>query len=165
MARATERGSPSEPASFRTSRIFPVRRELVFKAWSTADHIKRWFCPTEFTIPEATVEMREGGVFELCMRAPDGAAHWVRGTFSEVSPFDRLVLDLRVEDMQGHGLFKALTAVNFADASGGTRMDVEQSYTVLDPEAAWMTQGAPEGWGQTLDKLADELVRMEGQSN
>ena len=36
------------------SRTFPVSRDWVFKAWSTADHIKRWFCPTHYTVPDAT---------------------------------------------------------------------------------------------------------------
>ena len=36
-----------EPAPVRVSRVFAAPRETVFKAWSSADHIKRWFCPDE----------------------------------------------------------------------------------------------------------------------
>ena len=36
-----------------------------------------------------------------------------------------------------------------------------QSYTVLDPAAAWMAEGAPQGWAQTLDKLGEEVRRMQ----
>ena len=32
----------------------------------------------------ATVEMRVGGAFEVCMRSPAGEEHWTRGTFVEV---------------------------------------------------------------------------------
>jgi uncharacterized lipoprotein YmbA len=39
-------------------------------------------------------------------------------------------------------------------------MDVVQTYSVLDPEAAWMVTGAPQGWAQTLVKLAAEVTRM-----
>ena len=35
-----------------------------------------------------------------------------------------------------------------------------QTYTVLDPDAAWMAEGAPQGWAQTLDNLSAELLRM-----
>jgi uncharacterized protein YndB with AHSA1/START domain len=32
-----------QSAPLRVSRVFPASREVVFKAWSSADHIKRWF--------------------------------------------------------------------------------------------------------------------------
>ena len=43
----------------------------------------------------------------------------------------------------------------------GREIDVLQTYTVLDPDAAWMATGAPQGWAQTLDNLAAELSRMQ----
>ena len=47
-----------EPAPLRVSRVFPAPRETVFRAWSSADHIKRWFCPDGYSVPEAKVEVR-----------------------------------------------------------------------------------------------------------
>jgi len=159
MAKPAETSLPQMPP-LRVSRTLHAPREVVFKAWSSAEHVKRWFAPTGFTVPQATVEMRVGGAFEVLMRAPDGVEHWARGTFVEVSPFDRLALDLVVEDTKGHALFRAFTEVRFADALGGTQIDVVQTYTVIDPEAAWMAQGAPQGWAQTLDNLTAEVRRM-----
>ena len=160
MAQTVEKSLPLEPPPVRLSRSLNAPRELVFRAWSSADHVKRWFAPTGFTVPQARVEMHVGGPFEALMRAPDGVTHSVRGTFVEVSEFDRLALDLVVEDTKGHALFRAYTEANFTEALGGTRIDVTQTYTVLDPDAAWMATGAPEGWAQTLDKLAAEIARM-----
>ena len=162
MAQRSETSRAAELAPVRVSRTFPAPRETVFEAWSSADHVKRWFCPTGFTVPQARVEMRVGGPFEVCMRAPDGVEHWTRGMFTEISPVDRLVLDLDVTDAAGRSLFRAYTEVSFAEESGGTRMDVVQTYTVTDPEAAWMADGAPQGWAQTLDKLEAEVARMRG---
>jgi uncharacterized protein YndB with AHSA1/START domain len=105
--------------------------------------------------------MRIGGAFEVLMRAPDGAEHWVRGAFVELVPNERLTLDLTVSDARGHALFRAFTEVLFADALGGTQLDVTQTYTVIDPEAAWMGQGARQGWAQTLDNLSAEVRRMQ----
>ncbi len=161
MAETTAMKLPLEPPPVRISRTFHAPRELVFKAWSSADHVKRWFAPTGFTVPQAKVEMRVGGPFEVLMRAPDGVEHWARGKFVDASEFDRLVIDIVVEDVKGHALFRALTDANFSEALGGTRIDIVQTYTVLDPEAAWMAQGAPQGWAQTLDNLSTELQRMQ----
>jgi uncharacterized protein YndB with AHSA1/START domain len=158
---ATPDAAPPQSPTVRLSRIFPARRETVFAAWSTAAHVSRWFAPEGCDVTEAAVELRVGGRFELCMRSPVGA-HWLRGTFIEVSPPDRLVIDMRISETDGNALFAALTEVDFADApGGGTRMDVTQTYTIIDPSKAWMVAGAPQGWRSTLDNLAREVARME----
>jgi uncharacterized protein YndB with AHSA1/START domain len=163
MARAIETTDVAQPPPLRLSRVLHARRATVFKAWSSAEHVKRWFSPATFTVPDANVDMRVGGAFEVCMRSPSGEEHWSRGTFVEVVPHTRLVIDMHATDRAGKPLFRAYTEVDFADALGGTRMDVVQTYTFLDPSiAAPMVAGAPEGWRTTLDKLEREVVRMQG---
>jgi uncharacterized protein YndB with AHSA1/START domain len=163
MAQGIDAATGAEPAlPLRLSRVLHARPETVFKAWSSAEHIKRWFAPETFTVPEATVDMRVGGKFELCMRSPAGEEHWIRGRFVEVTPHTRLVIDMRVDDSAGTPLFRAYTEVGFAEALGGTRMDVVQTYTLIDLSKGWMIAGAPEGWRSTLDNLERELVRLEG---
>jgi len=164
QANEAKRGrAVDQPPPLRISRVLHARRETVFKAWSAAEHVKRWFSPAGFTVPDARVEMRVGGPFEVCMRSPSGEEHWTRGTFVEVTPHSRLVIDMRVADGAGKPLFRAYTEVDFAEVLGGTRMDVVQTYTFADPSiAAPMVAGAPEGWRSTLDKLEKEVVAMQG---
>ena len=152
-----------ETAPVRVSRVFAAPRETVFKAWSSADHIKRWFCPDGYLVPEAKVEMRVGGAFEVCMRSPEGVDHWTRGTFTEVIAPERLTIDHHVIDPCGGGpLFSAVTAVKFIDKGrDGTLMEVVQTYSAAGAaQADQMLKGAPEGWRQTLDKLEAEVARM-----
>lgn len=162
VSSASQEATDQPAAPLRLSRAFHARRETVFKAWSTAEHVQRWFSPETFTVPDAKVEMRVGGPFEVCMRSPAGEQHWLRGRFVDVVPNTRLVIDMLVTDSAGKELFRAYTEVAFADALGGTRMDVVQTYTLLDPSVAWMVAGAPGGWSSTLDKLEKEVVRMQG---
>lgn len=159
---ATPAEAGQELPPLQLSRVVHAPRETVFRAWTSAEHVQRWFAPETFTVPQARVEPRVGGPFELCMRSPQGEAHWIRGEFVEVAPATRLVIDMRIADAAGKPLFRALTEVDFADALGGTRVDVVQRYTLIDPAAAWMVEGAPEGWRTTLDKLEKEAVRMRG---
>jgi uncharacterized protein YndB with AHSA1/START domain len=159
MARPTERVVP-QPAPLRLSRVFHAPRETVFAAWISAEHIKRWFCPETFTVPEARVEPRVGGPFEVCMRSSTGEDHWSRGTFVEMVPSTRLVFEGQVDDRTGKPLFRVSTEVDFADVPGATRLDIVQRYTLLDPSSGWMVAGAPEGWRSTLDKLEREVVRL-----
>jgi uncharacterized protein YndB with AHSA1/START domain len=158
------RDEAGDQPPLRLSRTLHARRETVFKAWSSAEHVKNWFSPETFTVPDAAVEMRVGGRFDVCMRSPAGEEHWIRGTFVEVTPNSRLVIDMHVTDTAGNKLFRAWTEVGFADALGGTQMDVVQRYSFIDPSKAWMAKGAPEGWRSTLDKLEAEVVRMQGGS-
>jgi uncharacterized protein YndB with AHSA1/START domain len=64
----------------------------------------------------------------------------------------------------GKPLFRAYTEAEFSDALGGTRVDLVQTYTLIDQTAAWMVAGAPEGWRSTLDRLEREVIRMHGGS-
>jgi uncharacterized protein YndB with AHSA1/START domain len=166
MGRKTEvRHDPDvqQPPPLKLSRIIHAQRETVFKAWSTADHVKRWFSPETYTAPEARVKMHAGGAFEVCMRSPSGEEHWTRGTFVEVTPHTRLVIDMYATNDTGKPLFRAYTEVDFSDVLGGTQVDIVQTYTFIDPStAAAMVAGAPEGWRTSLDKLEKEVLRMSG---
>ena len=150
-----------QPAPLRISRTFHASRTAVFAAWSSADRIKRWFSPETYTVSDATVDLRAGGAFDVCMRAPDGSEHWMRGHFVEVAPPSRLVFESQVSGGDGAPLFSVRTEVDFSDVSGGTKMDIVQTYTFIDPSiAAPMVGGASEGWRTTLDKLEREVARL-----
>ncbi len=145
------------------SGIFPAPRALVFEAWSTAEHLKRWFSPEGFTTPEAEVDFRPGGVCAICMRSPDGQDFWSRGHYLEISPPDRLVFSSSVGDA-GSPKFTVHTTVTFEDHDGGTRMSVRQVYDLHDPAFRTAVDGAPEGWRTTLDKLAREVARIQASA-
>jgi uncharacterized protein YndB with AHSA1/START domain len=141
-------------------RTFAAPRALVFKAWSSAEHIKRWFSPETYTTPEAEVDFRSGGVFAVCMRSPDGQDHWSRGTFVEVAPPDRLAFAGTVV-VDGEPKFSVHTLVTFEDDGAGTRMTVRQDYDIHDKAFGGAVAGASEGWRTTLDKLEREVARIE----
>jgi len=141
-------------------RTFPAPRGVVFKAWSSADHIQRWFSPEHYTVPEAEIDFRTGGVFVFCMRSPEGQDHWSRGRYDEVSPPDRLAFTVAVGAAASPEV-TAFTTVTFEDDGAGTRITVRQRYDIHDPAFAAAVAGAPEGWRTTLDKLAREVVRIQ----
>jgi uncharacterized protein YndB with AHSA1/START domain len=163
----TNRKSPrlqAQPEPLVISRLFPARRDLVYRAWTSAEHLKHWFCPAGFSVPQAEVDCRVGGVFDICMRSPEGWSHWTRGKYLEIVPQSRLVIEMSVAGDDDQVLFRARTVASFTDEAHGTRLEVTQSYTILDPKSVPMIQGAPRGWGQTLDRLAQELARVERSS-
>jgi uncharacterized protein YndB with AHSA1/START domain len=142
------------------SRRFHAPRERVFQAWGSPEQLQQWFCPANYSVPEAHVEFRAGGAFELCMRSKEGDDHWTRGHYLEVVPFSRIVLDLYALGDGGERLFRAHTVVTFASESVETRLEVTQTYTPLEPEAAPMIAGAAQGWSETLDRLGRLFSRL-----
>ena len=160
MARANDGKTGMKPEPLVISRKFPAPRELVFKAWSSAEHMKRWFCPKGFTVPEAEIDFRPGGVCAICMRSPDGHDFWSRGTYIEIAPPDRLVFTSAVV-IGGAPKFTAHTTVTFEEDGAGTRMIVRQAYEVHDENFLAAIEGAPEGWRTTLDKLEQEVARIQ----
>lgn len=163
MAQVNEAAAGVKP-ELMISRSFSAPRELVFKAWSTADHMKRWFSPEGCTVPEATVDFRPGGVCEVCMRLPDGEDFWSRGAYIEIAPPERLAFSSSVF-VKGERKFTAHTTVTFEKEGAGTRMIVRQSYDIHDPSFHNVVEGSTEGWRTTLDKLELEVSRIKTAAN
>jgi uncharacterized protein YndB with AHSA1/START domain len=140
------------------SRVFAAPREVVFKAWSSAEHIKRWFSPEGAEVSEAEVEFRPGGAIAVCMRLPDGTEHWSRGRFGEIVAPEKLTFEGEVSAGDKPGFF-VRTTVLFADEGASCRMTVEQNYEIYDQAFRSAVSGANEGWRTTLDKLEREVAR------
>lgn len=148
-----------KPEPLVMSRLFKAPRDTVFRAWSSAEHIKRWFSPADCSVPEAEIDFRAGGAIAVCMQLPDGSRNWSRGSFVEVTPTERLAFAGGVSS-NGTLLFNVLTTVTFADEAGGTRMTVHQAYEIFDASARFAVGGATEGWRTTLDKLEALVTRL-----
>jgi uncharacterized protein YndB with AHSA1/START domain len=161
MANVNEAGIKAGPLEL--SRHFEAPRALVFQAWSTAEHVKRWFSPEGLSVPEAEVDFRPGGVFVVCMRTPDGQDFWSRGNFIELVPPERLIMEGSVT-IGGVRRFTARTTVTFKDEGAGTLLSVHQEYEIFDAAFASAVEGSAEGWRTTLDKLEREVARMQASA-
>jgi uncharacterized protein YndB with AHSA1/START domain len=161
MTRKNDNRAGTQPAPLVISRTFAAPRHLVFQAWSSAEHMQRWFCPAGYTVPEAEIDFRPGGVCAICMRSPEGQDFWSRGTYIDISPVDRLVFTSSVV-IAGAKKFTAHTTVTFEAEGKGTRMTVRQAYDIHDEAFLSAVRGAPEGWRTTLDKLEQEVKRIAG---
>lgn len=75
---------------FTISRVFNAPRELVFKAFTQAEHLKHWWGPKGVVIKIYKLEVKPGGVFHYSMTHPDGTLMWGRFTFREIIEPERL---------------------------------------------------------------------------
>jgi uncharacterized protein YndB with AHSA1/START domain len=164
---ATVNSSGSKPAAgdILITRTFDAPRELVWKAWTEPERFMRWWGPAEFTSPSCRMDLRVGGSYLFCMRAPDGKDYWSTGVFREITPPERLVFTDSFADEQGNAVpashygmggdwpEEILIAVTFEDQGGKTRMTMRQT-GIPAGEMSELTQA---GWQGSFDKLAESL--------
>jgi uncharacterized protein YndB with AHSA1/START domain len=131
------------------TRIFDAPRSLVFEAWSEPRHLMRWFAPNNFTVPECEMDFRAGGFFRVCMRG-FGKDHWMNGIFREIVKPERIVWTARLDNDTN----EVFTTATFEDLGSQTRLTVHQTYSIETDS----TRGAPQGWTETLEHLAEYLA-------
>lgn len=137
------------------SRVFDAPRDLVFRVWTDSDHLRKWCCPTGLTIPFSEGDIRPGGSFRTCMRAPDGTEYWLRGTYREIVPDERLVFTHAWLDDTGAPKHETVVTVTFADAGEGrTRLTLHQAFFLTEASR----DGHRDGWNETFDNLAEYLA-------
>lgn len=91
----------SEP-ELRITRVFEAPRELVFQAWMDVERLARWWGPQGFTWVSGKLDLRPGGVFHYCMRAPDGLEVWGKFVYREIVKPERLVFVNSFSDANGN---------------------------------------------------------------
>jgi uncharacterized protein YndB with AHSA1/START domain len=139
--------------------------ELVWEAYTKAEHMKRWFAPKPYEISEMELDLRPGGIFWLRMTGPDGfdTGHGVPGCILEVVERERLVWTSALgpgfrPNVAGEGC-EALpftAVITFADGGNGrTRYKAVALHKDAQDCATHEKMGFTEGWGTVADQLAD----------
>ena len=148
----------SETKEVTLSRILDAPADLVFKAWTDPDHVRRWYAPDGMDISSASSDPRKGGAFEIVMRAPDGTEFPQRGTYTEFEPPRRLVMDSQAFGPDGQAALQAVTTVDLIDHGGKTEIAVHERAEALTPGAVMMLAGMEVGLTQSLRHLDDVLT-------
>ena len=74
-----------DPAlDLKLEREVDVPVELVWKAWTTPEHLHHWFIPKPWTLASVEIDLRPGGAFNMVMRSPEGQEFPNRGCYLEV---------------------------------------------------------------------------------
>lgn len=147
-------------------RLFDAPRDHVWQAWTVPEQLQRWWGPQGFTCPVARIDLRVGGRYLNCMRAPDGQDYWSTGTYREIITGSRLVCTDAFADAKGNvvptshygmaGNFapEMLITVTMEDQDGRTRFTLEHEGL----PAGEHLENCRLGWQQSLDKLADMVA-------
>jgi uncharacterized protein YndB with AHSA1/START domain len=135
-------------------RVVDVRPELVWRAWTEPEHLKRWFTPAPWTTVACTIDLRPGGRFATTMRPPEGQEMPNEGCYLEIVENRRLVWT----DGLGPGYRPAskpfMTAMILLEPAGsGTRYTAIAMHADEADRERHEEMGFHEGWSTALDQL------------
>jgi uncharacterized protein YndB with AHSA1/START domain len=136
-----------QPIGLVIERLIEAPPSLVFKVWTTPEHLAHWFGPKDFTAHSIRMDFRPGGAWSAVIRAPDGSDYPMGGLYREIVESRRLVFTFR---WTGEDDPETLVTVTFVEAGDGTRLTFEQSpFDTVESR-----DSHAEGWGECLDRLA-----------
>lgn len=148
---------PADAAELTITRFINAPPARVWKAWSTPEHLAKWWIPAPIECKVIKLDLRPGGGFETHMREPgaDFQPH-VEGCFLEIVPEARLVFTtVLTEGWKPIEPWLAMTAIITFEAEGdGTRYTARALHRTPEDSRKHDEMGFQEGWGTTIDQLA-----------
>ncbi len=141
-------------------RIIDVPRELVWKAWTTPEHIKQWFTPVPWQTIDCEIDLRPGGIFYTVMRSPEGQEFPNTGCYLEVVPNERLTWTDRLLPgyrPSAHSInehpFYVTAIIALEPHEKGCKYTATVMHSDEESRKKHEDMGFHEGWGTALDQL------------
>ena len=147
--------APVQDRDLVLTRTIDASSETLYRAWTDADLLKRWFAPAPYTTPHAELDVRPGGANLVVMRAPDGSEFPSRGVYLEVVPHRRLVFTDAYTEAWIPSPKPFMTVILTFEPDGARTLYTARvrHWTLADREAH-EAMGFHQGWGQCADQLA-----------
>ncbi len=151
------------------TRVLDIPVEWVWKGWTDPKLVPLWWGPANYTSPRCEIDLREGGKYLFCMRAPKeqgGQDYYSTGIYTKIVPNERLEFTQNLSDADGNPIDPAEVGmppdfpkeVRFViefNAQGNDR--TELTITEHDWTLGQMSEYAVIGMNQSLDKFAASI--------
>lgn len=131
----------------------------LWKAWTSPEHVAKWFAPRPWTTTECEMDLRPGGQFKFVMRSPEGQLYPNVGCFLEIVPNQRLVwTDALLPGYRPapEPFFTAVVLFD-SDGKGGSKYTAIAMHRDEDIRKKHEGMGFHQGWGQVFDQLIEHV--------
>lgn len=112
--------------TLKITREFDAPRDMVWRAWTEADALMRWYCPKGFTVLFAQNDLRVGGKWRSGMRAPDGSEYIHHGVYHVIDKPQRLIFTHGWEKNELEPAADTVITIMLTEKDGKTTMVFEQ---------------------------------------
>jgi uncharacterized protein YndB with AHSA1/START domain len=137
------------------TRVFNAPRPVVFEAWTRPEHVAHWWDPSGVRLAICEIDLRPNGVFRWVNRA-HGMEHVFAGTYSEITPPERLVFTVRILPSRPDPVGTLI----FSEAGGKTKLTLTIECASGEDRDALLRMRIDAGTGRTLDNLGEYLQRI-----
>ncbi len=145
------------------TRVFDAPARLLFKAYSTPEHIMRWFGPRGWPVTMCEMDFRVGGKFRFQMTGPEGQTNTpFGGQYLEIVPDRKIVYD---NGFESPGAGRMIVTVTFDEYGDQTTLVIQTIFDSIAMKNAHVGGGFEEGTGSGLDQLADLVAEMQTEGN
>jgi uncharacterized protein YndB with AHSA1/START domain len=137
------------------TREFDAPKDLVFKAWTTPDLVKRWWHAKRGEATVAEIDLRVGGKWRYVMITEDGHEVAFHGEYREIVENERIVSTevfegAPVPDPDAAGTVNTLT---LTETDGRTALEVLVQAPSKEVRDAIIESGMEDGLQDALDLL------------
>lgn len=138
------------------TREFDAPPQLVYKAYTTPELVRRWWPGRRGEMQVAEIDLRVGGGYRYAMAATEGYEVAFHGVYREIVPGERLV---HTEVFEGAPDAEALVTVTFAEsAPGRTTLTMLMELPSREVRDAIVATGMEDGARESLE-LLEEVAR------
>jgi uncharacterized protein YndB with AHSA1/START domain len=139
------------------TREFDAPKELVYKAYTTPDLVKRWWHANRGEMTACEIDLRVGGTWRYVMVTPDGFEVGFHGEFREIVPNERLV---STEVYEGMPDAEALDTLTLAEVDGRTTLEILVQHSSKEHRDAHIESGMEDGMQDAMDLLEQVAVSL-----
>src|SRR5947209_9066391 len=144
-------------------REFDAPRDLVFKAYTTPELVKRWWHAKRGEVTLVEIDLQVGGKWRYVMVTPDGTEVGFHAQYQEVVPDERLV-STEVYEGLPEGVSEedaaTLNTTTFAEADGRTRLTILVQAKSKVARDAIIDSGMEDGLQDALDLLDQAALSL-----
>lgn len=142
-------------------RVFDAPRELVWKAFTEADALAKWWGPREWNTTNSKLDLKVGGEWLYCMTGPDGTESWGKATYTEITPPERLVYEDAFSDASGGvnpDMPVMVISYEFTEQDGKTKVRSVAEFASAEQMQQVLEMGIVQGLTETWDRLGEYLA-------
>ena len=141
-------------------RTFDAPARIVYLAWTTPEHMKRWWAPRSFgaIMYECDMDLRVGGKYRFVFGKEGEPKMAFSGVFREVVPNAKLVSTQLFEQMPQAG--EAIVTTTFAERDGKTYLELHQLFPSKEALVGAVASGMTDGMRVTFAQLEDLLREL-----
>jgi uncharacterized protein YndB with AHSA1/START domain len=132
------------------TREFDAPKELVYKAYTTPDLVKRWWSAGRGEMTVADIDLRVGGGWRYVMVTEDGFEVAFHGEYREFVPNERIV---STEVYEAVPEAEALDTLTLSEADGRTTLTLLVEHQRKEHRDAHVESGMEDGLQDALDLL------------